>query len=217
MSEPLFIFDLDGTLEDSRTDMSLSVNRVRRIYELPELPDDLLRTLVIRGMDFLYRSCFPELCKEGEPVPEALIQKYEVNYAAHIVDHTTAYEGIVSTLPELACHGKLFLYTNKPESLSRLLLEKLQLLSCFTEVIGFDSHAKSKPDPAPVEDAITKHGLHPTERFMIGDSQADMQAAENLKATAVWCKWGYQKEPPAHPSPHTIARLPSDLRHILVH
>jgi phosphoglycolate phosphatase len=216
MSQPLFIFDLDGTLEDSRTDMALSVNRVRRIYGLPELPEELVRTLVIRGMDFLYRSCFPELCKEGEPVPEALVKKYELNYASHIVDHTVLYEGMAATLPELARHGKLFVYTNKPEGLSRLLLEKLNILSCFTEIIGSDSHKKHKPDPEPVLDAIAKHGLKPSEIFMIGDSQADMQAAENLQATAVWCKWGYQKEPPEQPSPHTIARHPSDLQYILL-
>ncbi len=217
MTAPLFVFDLDGTLEDSRTDMSLSVNRVRRLYELPELPDDLLRTLVIRGMDFLYRSCFPEICKENEPIPDSLKQKYEVDYAAHINEHTALYPGIAEAIQALAKRGTLMVYTNKPEGLSRLLLERLELLPCFTEVLGCDSHARSKPDPAPVEEAMRKHGIAPEERFVIGDSQGDMQLAVNLQATAIWCKWGYQQDPPSNPPPQAIARQPEDLPQILLH
>lgn len=209
----LIIFDLDGTIEDSRLDMSLSVNRVRRIYQLPELSLDAIQSLVNKGMDFLYRNCFPELIKNNS-IPKDLIFKYEMDYGEHIVDHTKLYEGIDIVIKTLSEKYILFVYTNKPEKLSRLLLKKLGLLDYFTKIIGGDSFKQSKPSPEPILSTLQDINFKPSEIYVIGDTEGDIQTAKNLNGKAIWCKWGYANKTP-NITPDFIANKPLDLLEIL--
>jgi len=209
----LVIFDLDGTIEDSRIDMSLSVNRVRKLYQLPELPIDAIKSLVNKGMDFLYRNCFPELVQQK--IPSDLIFKYEMDYGQHIVDHSKIYDGMDHVIKSLSEHHRLFVYTNKPEKLSKLLLDKLGLLSYFSRVIGGDSFKESKPSPEPIQQVIKELRINPEEILVIGDTEADILTAKNLNAYAIWCKWGYSKNTPSI-TPDYIAIQPVDLINIIL-
>jgi phosphoglycolate phosphatase len=209
----LVIFDLDGTIEDSRIDMSLSVNRVRKLYQLPELPIDAIKSLVNKGMDFLYLNCFPELVQQK--IPSDLIFKYEMDYGQHIVDHSKIYDGMDHVIKSLSEHHRLFVYTNKPEKLSKLLLDKLGLLSYFSRVIGGDSFKESKPSPEPIQQVIKELRINPEEILVIGDTEADILTAKNLNAYAIWCKWGYSKNTPTI-TPDYIATQPLDLINIIL-
>jgi phosphoglycolate phosphatase len=209
----LIIFDLDGTIEDSRLDMSLSVNRVRKLYQLPELPIDAVQSLVNKGMDFLYRNCFPELVQQE--IPKDLIFKYEMDYGQHIVDHTKIYDGMDDVIKSLSKHHRLFVYTNKPEKLSILLLDKLGLLSYFSRVIGGDSFKESKPSPEPIRQVIKELEINPEEIYVLGDTEVDIMTAKNLNAYAIWCKWGYSKNTPSI-TPDYIAMRPVDLLKIIL-
>jgi phosphoglycolate phosphatase len=209
----LIIFDLDGTIEDSRLDMSLSVNRVRKLYQLPELPIDAVQSLVNKGMDFLYRNCFPELVQQE--IPKDLIFKYEMDYGQHIVDHTKIYDGMDDVIKSLSKHHSLFVYTNKPEKLSILLLDKLGLLSYFSRVIGGDSFKESKPSPEPIRQVIKELEINAEEIYVLGDTEADIMTAKNLNAYAIWCKWGYSKNTPSL-TPDYIAMRPVDLLKIIL-
>jgi phosphoglycolate phosphatase len=209
----LIIFDLDGTIEDSRMDMSLSVNRIRKLYNLPELPLEVVQSLVNKGMDFLYRNCFPELIQNNY-IPEDLKFKYEMDYSEHIIDYTRLYEGMDNVIQQLSQKNDLILYTNKPEKLSKLLLEKLQLLNYFISIIGGDSYPESKPSEKPIISTIDKLKLNPKEIYVIGDTEADILTAKNLKAKSIWCKWGYTKKTPDIP-PDYIAVKPLDILEII--
>lgn len=205
----LIVFDLDGTIEDSRLDMALSVNRIRKLYQLPEIPIDALQSLVNRGMNFLYKNCFPELVKEH--IPEDLKKKYEIHYAEHIVDNTKLYSEIDTILEKLSKKYYLFVYTNKPENLSKLLLKKLGIQSYFQSIIGSDTFPFTKPNPEPILKVIQKLHLEVQNIYVVGDSETDIQTAIELKAKSIWCKWGYYQNISPELSPDFIAKEPKDL------
>lgn len=209
--------DLDGTLEDSRQDMVAAANRVRAGYSLPERPFAELQTHVAKGMEHLYRNCLAELfaaVNEADAQTRLLAliqQRYEEEYARGIATQTKPYDGIPAALEEISATANIVIYTNKPERLSRLLLEKLNLLHLIKAVIGADTYAQSKPAVEPMLAIASTLGHQPQERAVfIGDSAADMQAASSFGAGSIWCSWGYLDEPPT-PKPDTIAGHPRDL------
>ncbi|MCB1139116.1 MAG: HAD hydrolase-like protein, partial [Leptospiraceae bacterium] len=120
---------------------------------------------VMKGMDYLYRQCFPECFQDPgllglEPnAPEnstlqSLTLLYHQDYSEHIVQHTRMYPGMLETLEELQRRYYLGLYTNKPESLSRLLLSALGILEFFELIYGGDTLAESKPSALPIDTGI---------------------------------------------------------------
>ncbi len=219
MSAPQYLvfFDLDGTLEDSRRDMSDSINRVRAQFALAPLPPTEAVACVNKGMDYLYLNAFPELTTPAGdgpqlvPTIERIRAAYVEDYAAHIADHTRAYEGIADAVTLLAKTGWLALYTNKPEGLSRLLLEKLGLLDYFKGIIGCDTFPETKPSPEPIRRMRDKLHFPATGKtVMVGDTAGDMKAARAAGIHAVFAAWGYDPSLP-DPAPDAIARNPSDL------
>ena len=226
----LVFIDLDGTLEDSRDDMAHSVNRVRSYFELPPHSHDFNRQNVNRGMEQLYRTCFAELFSSDEPshvvtdlppkdtdVLARIQQAYEQDYARHIVDSTRLYAGMDAALRRIAEHHTLVCFTNKPEALSRLLLEKLAVGDCFSDVMGGDSCSESKPSALPMRIAAERLG-YDSERdsaCMIGDTVGDMRAGRSFGATTIWCAWGYLDAPPGEPKPDWQATQPADIPDLL--
>jgi len=214
----LVFFDLDGTLEDSRLDMSLSVNRVRASFNLPAHDIDWLKTKVNGGMDFLYRACFAELyneCSVEEKSTDIIRKVYESDYFDHVADNTKAYDGITESLRRIR-NCSFVLYTNKPERISRELLRRLDLISLFSGIIGGDSFPVSKPSPEPMKKIAADLQFSPGSHRCgyIGDTEADMKAARAFGASSIWCSWGYQKEIP-ETTPDFIAGGPEELPEII--
>ncbi len=205
-------FDLDGTLEDSRQDMALSINRVRSAKSLAELPLEEARSLVNRGMDPLVQAAFPEII-QNEVDLKRIRAQYEEDYLAHVTDHTALYPGIAEAVRALCEKGKLIVYTNKPERISRELLRRLGILECFAAIIGGDSFPESKPSPIPMRVTAERVGAS-GRAWMTGDTAADMNAALNFGAEAVWAAWGYIAEQP-EPRSRFKATSPADLTTII--
>lgn len=205
----LVFFDLDGTLEDSRKDMALSVNRVRTQISLPALDLETARSLVNRGMDALTNAAFPEIIQS--PADTARLRAaYEKDYLAHVADHTSLYPEIAELLAGLEKHSCLIVYTNKPEYISRELLKRLDVLKHFSAIIGPDTFSESKPSALPMRlqaEQLAREKSAVFERtFMCGDTQADMQAAVNFGARGIWCAWGYVSVRPEPPGDFAAAR-----------
>lgn len=165
----LIFLDLDGTIEDSRLDMAGSANRVRKQLGLQQKEVESFFPFVMKGMEYLYRQCFPECFQDPGILglePEATEQSSELSalqslallyhrdYSEHIVQHTRMYPNMPEALKEL--HGRYYLglYTNKPESLSRLLLSALGILEYFELLYGGDTLAESKPSALPINTGI---------------------------------------------------------------
>ena len=205
--------DLDGTLEDSRDDMVAAARRVRAGFGLPVRPDEKLRPFVNAGMEQLYRACFDDFVTGAEEAARlcAVQQAYEADYYAHVADHTRLYDGIDAALRELATLGTLACITNKPERISRRLLEVLGVGALFATVIGGDTCAESKPSPLMLQTAAAHTGFDPArgQAFMIGDTTADLKLGRAYGAATIWCAWGYLNTPGE--APDRQVRVPGEL------
>ncbi len=217
--QTFFFTDLDGTLEDSRADMTAAAQRVRAAFGLPRREDASITPNVNRGMRELYLACFDDFlassAARGASFEAALEQVrlvYEADYLAHIADATTLYPGMAETLQGLAARGKVIVITNKPEHLSRALLAALGVTSLITDVMGGDSCAETKPSALPLRIAAQRHGYVEGRdaAFMMGDTAADMACGKAFGAQTIWCAYGYLEAAP-EPTPNFTARTAADI------
>jgi 2-phosphoglycolate phosphatase len=204
--------DLDGTIEDSRNDMVAAAVRVRRELRLPPRADELLRPFVNGGMEQLYRACFDDYLGPGDESRLRTVQRaYDADYLAHVQVDTKLYDGMADALHGLARVGLLVCVTNKPEKISRALLDALGVGDVFSSVVGGDSCAQAKPHPIMLETAAERCGFDRARgtAFMIGDTNGDIQLARAYDARAIWCAWGYVSAPSQ--AADAQARHPSEL------
>ena len=202
----LVCFDLDGTLEDSRADMVAAIQQVRSDLGLPARTYEALVPWVSKGMPKLYAHGFDDA---DDAVRSQLPKLYAQSYASIIDQRTRLYDGILPMLQAL--HGKvpMAVVTNKPESLSRLLLEKLGVLTYFVTVIGGDTFDFAKPNPGMLQGALDRSGVTGP-CLMIGDSAGDVKMAQAFGATAIWCTWGYHEKLPDL-QPDRVVKAPSEV------
>lgn len=186
--------DLDGTLEDSRQDMAECVNRVRMKLGLSQRDIEALKPLVNRGMTELYKACFDDFFAARGNTPDAMEKvrvAYEADYYSNVANHTKLYDGIREVTEALSKTAKLVLVTNKPEKISRHLLDTLGIGKYYSVIMGGDSCAENKPSALPLRLAAERLGFASGETFMVGDSLADIQAGKAFGAKTIWCAWGY--------------------------
>lgn len=211
MQDRLIAIDLDGTIEDSRDDMVSAARRVRAALGLPPRPDAALRPHVNGGMDHLYRACFDDYLAVDAERYARVRSAYEADYLANVAIETRLYPGMGAALAELSQLGKLVCVTNKPEQISRHLLDALGVGQLFSSVVGGDSCEHAKPHPIMLATAAERCGLfgaaHRT--VMIGDTQADIQLGRAYGGRTVWCAWGYVDAVPERAD--LQARAPADL------
>ena len=168
----LLIFDLDGTLIDSRKDIANSLNAALKQEGFPTLPNRQIENLVGWGARKLVEDAL------GNPKAEELqrvFQTFMEIYDRHLLDETTAYPDALPFLQATADWQKAVI-TNKPEALSKKILKGLDLERYFPWVLGGDSLAVRKPDPKvlePIRQALGE--FHPG--VMIGDSLIDLEFA----------------------------------------
>ena len=178
------LFDLDGTLVDSAVDLATSVNLLRNEHNLPDLDIDTVRSYVGDGATMLIRRAMPE----GEFRVEQLHRFLEL-YAHHLVEETHPYPGIVPFL-ENHRHMKMAVVTNKPEELSRRLLDRLDLSQYFVAVVGGDTLDRKKPSAAPLLLALEQLHSTPDAAVMIGDHHTDLHAGSAAGVATCFCSWG---------------------------
>jgi phosphoglycolate phosphatase len=205
--------DLDGTLEDSRADMVAAAARVRAALGLPPRTAEELVQHVNAGMDRLYTACFDDYLAQGDRRARyATVQEaYDADYLANVAVETRLYAGVGPALAALAELGALACVTNKPERISRALLDALGVGALFRTVVGGDSCAEIKPSPLMLRTAAERCGFDAArgQAFMIGDTSGDIQLGRAYGARTIWCAWGYGG-PPAE-APDFTARTPGDL------
>lgn len=203
--------DLDGTLEDSRNDMTAVVHRVRAGLELPARATEAVRPWVNKGMERLYRVCFDDYIQPNDAGLDEVRKRYEADYLENVTGETRLYPGISESVSRLADLGRLAVITNKPERISRRLLEVLGIDKFIGAVIGGDTCPKSKPDPMLLEEAARRCGFDKKKgrAVMIGDTEADMKLGRAFGAKTVWAAWGYTDRIGA--APDFMAKTPADL------
>ncbi|HEX9757341.1 MAG TPA: HAD-IA family hydrolase [Nitrospiria bacterium] len=211
----MICIDLDGTLEDSRSDMVAAVQRVRENLRLSFRSDGDIRPFVNKGMDQLYHSCFDDYIQDNHSRFAEVRGRYESDYIAHVAVETQLYPGIKSALRDLKDLGSITVVTNKPEKISRQLLEALGIDLYISDVIGGDTLPKTKPDPLVLETAAHRCDFQKSIDgcFMIGDTDADIKMGKAFGCKTIWCQWGYLDRPKEKPD--FIAEKPAQLPHIV--
>jgi phosphoglycolate phosphatase len=189
----LVIFDLDGTLVDSKLDLVHSVNAARGLMNLPPISEQLVSSYVGNGAPVLMQRALGPQASEAE-VARGL-EFFMTYYRAHMLDNTRLYPGVKDALDRLREAGaKMAVLTNKPVRLSRLMVEGLGLKQHFFQVYGGNSFEQKKPDPIGIETLLRESGLARERTIMVGDSGVDIQTARNAKVQACGVSYGFQPE-----------------------
>jgi phosphoglycolate phosphatase len=211
----LLVFDLDGTLIDSRLDLIHSVNATMRHIGRPELDGNLIASYVGDGAPTLVRRALGDTDGNGgdETAFRAALDYFLGYYRLHKLDHTTVYEGIPETLASLAhassgdppngAHRLMAVLSNKPVNPSRDIVRALGLGDFFVHVYGGNSFATKKPDPLGVQTLLRETGVSAEEALMIGDSSIDVLTGRNAGLWTCGVTYGF--------APHSLQDVPPDV------
>ena len=189
----LLVFDLDGTLIDSKLDLAHSVNAARNYMGLNPLEHELIYSYVGNGAPVLIRRALGADSSDSE-VSSAL-DFFIRYYAQHCLDHTLLYPGVAEALERMCSSGmSLAVLTNKPVRISHQIIAGLGLSSRFFRVYGGNSFDQKKPDPIGIETLLNESGLAREGAFMVGDSAVDILTARNARIRACGVTYGFQPD-----------------------
>jgi phosphoglycolate phosphatase len=216
----LLVFDLDGTLIDSRLDLIHSVNAMLLHLGRPELDGDLIASYVGDGAPALVRRALEDT--DDEALLLTALEYFLGYYRVHKLDHTTVYEGIPETLAglakqtnevasnEISANGlpngvprQMAVLTNKPVKASRDIVQALGLGDFFVRIYGGNSFTTKKPDPLGVRTILQETGVAAEEALMIGDSSVDVLTGRNAGLWTCGVTYGF--------APHTLEEVPPDV------
>ena len=202
----LLIFDLDGTLIDSRVDLANSVNAMLRNFGRPELPLDVIASYVGDGAPTLVRRAL------GDPDDQAFLSSaleyFLLYYREHKLDSTRVYDGILPALEQITSslngvRRRLAVLSNKPVNPSRQIVEALGMRDFFFQVYGGNSFSTKKPDPLGVNTLLSEAGCKTKETILIGDSDVDVLTARNAGVWSCGVTYGF--------APHSLLAAPPDV------
>jgi len=199
----LLIFDLDGTLIDSKLDLAHAVNATRSHMGLTPLEHERVYSYVGNGAPVLIRRAMGAEASEAE-VQEAL-EFFLEYYREHYLDYTKLYPGVRETLDRLHAAGKrMAVLTNKPVRISRAILDGLGVGGHFFQVYGGNSFDLKKPNPIGVEMLMRETGIRADRTLMIGDSSVDTQTARNAGIASCGVTYGFAPETLSDPVPDRV-------------
>ncbi|HMB82452.1 MAG TPA: HAD-IA family hydrolase [Terriglobales bacterium] len=202
----LLVFDLDGTLIDSRLDLIHSVNAMVRHIGRPELDGDVIASYVGDGAPALVRRALGDT--DDETLLREALEYFLGYYRLHKLDHTTVYEGIPETLAALAkpsngVQRQMAVLSNKPVNPSRLIVQALGLGDFFVRIYGGNSFTTKKPDPLGVRTILQETGVAAAEALIIGDSSIDVLTGRNAGLWTCGVAYGF--------APHSLEEVPPDV------
>jgi phosphoglycolate phosphatase len=205
----LIVFDLDGTLIDSRRDLTNSINAMLTEFGREPLPEEIIATYIGDGAGMLVRRALgdPESTPEGEALVESALQHFLAHYREHKLDYTYVYPGVFESLeamrmPPDGTPRKMAVLTNKPVIPSVAICDALGLSPYMFRIYGGNSFASKKPDPEGLNTVIRDAEVSPGETLMIGDSNVDILTARRAGTWVIGCRFGL--------SSHTVESIPSD-------
>jgi len=182
------IFDLDGTLIDSKLDLIHSVNAMLRELKRPELASETISGYIGDGAPQLVARALGGTATEGE-LKHAL-QFFLGYYEEHKMDNTCAYPGVPETLAQLT-HIPMAVLTNKPERISVRILKSLGLAKYFQAIYGGNSFESKKPHPFGANKILQEFGIAAAQALIVGDSEVDVQTARNAGTRAAAVNYGF--------------------------
>jgi phosphoglycolate phosphatase len=203
-SMKLVIFDLDGTLIDSRMDLIQSVNAMLRHFKHAELPGEVVASYVGDGAPMLVRRALGD--PDDENFFKQALEFFLSYYREHKLDHTRVYDGIPEALKQIQSNGagrKMAVLSNKPVNPSPAIVDALGLANYFVRVYGGNSFETKKPDPLGVNALLSETGVRPQDAIIVGDSSIDVLTGRNAGIATCGVTYGF--------APHTLCEAPPDI------
>jgi phosphoglycolate phosphatase len=186
----LLIFDLDGTLIDSKLDLANSVNAARAHLGLGLLDLVIIMTYVGYGAPVLIQKALAGEASESQ-IAQAL-EFFLDYYGRHALDSTRFYPGVRESLERLHGGGKrLAILSNKPVATGRMIVDGLGAAELFFRIYGGDSLDAKKPDPVGIARLMREAGVGPRATMMVGDSVVDVETARNAGVRSCGVRFGF--------------------------
>ena len=225
-SPSLLVFDLDGTLIDSRIDLCNSVNATLTHFGKPELPEAVISSYIGDGASLLVRRAFgdPEGDVHDEEYVTTALTFFLDYYRIHKLDYTFLYPGVLDSLEAIRTARPdilMAVLTNKPVNPSRDICDHFGLSRFFFQNYGGNSFHTKKPDPHGLQillaeaSRIAGRAITPAETVMIGDTDVDILTARNCGAPSIGCTFGLKPHSLVEVPPDHLADAPTDWLHIL--
>ena len=186
----LFVFDLDGTLVDSRRDIADAANALLVSCGAAPIPEERLGRMVGEGAATLVARAFKE---SGVERPADALPRYLAFYDERLLNHTRPYQGIPRLLEALASRTALAVLTNKPIASTRRILDGLDLSRHFPPdaVLGGDGPFPRKPDPTALLHLAARAGAEPDRTLLVGDSAVDWRTARAAGTRVCLARYGF--------------------------
>ncbi len=188
----LIVFDLDGTLIDSREDLANSANYVLNRLGLEELSVEILSSFIGDGVYKLVERALDWQTSPGRAYPGSVdeaVELFRAHYAEHLVDRTRLYPGVLETLNHFQGKKKAVV-TNKPFDFAMSILNNLGIVEHFDVVLGGDSTTNRKPDPEPLEEVLTRLRILKERAVIVGDSPQDIEMARRAGLLSIAVTYG---------------------------
>lgn len=185
------VFDLDGTLVDSRADLAAAVNAGLAALGYAALPEAQIVSFIGNGTGRLVARAL-DAASGPAAAGEEMLAFFHEYYASHLLDRTCLYAGIVELLAALQSSGvRVSVLTNKNEGHSRAILRGLALDGLVGDVIGGDTLGAFKPDPAGLHWLVQASEVPAHRTAMVGDSVVDMEVARRAAVVGLGVAWGF--------------------------
>ena len=185
----LIVFDLDGTLIDSRRDLGDATNALLEDLGAEPLAIDAVARMVGEGAAVLVRRA---LSARGiDPEPPGAVDRFLAHYSRRLLVHTRPYEGIPESLASLAATCPLAVLTNKPAAATATILDGLGLSRFFRWVTGGDGPLGRKPDAAGLLELVRQAGATPATTVLVGDSPIDRETARRAGTRICLVRYGF--------------------------
>ncbi len=202
----IVIFDMDGTLIDSKKDITISINYVRqKNHNLPPLSEEF----IVDAINMEVRN-LPKLFYNTQTYENRDRVLFEKHYKEQCIENPYLYEGVLELLQELKKNGVfLSVATNAPTVFAKTMLSHLNVASMFDIIIGADEVKASKPDPEMIYRILNHYNYNSQEdkAWMIGDNSKDMLSARNAGIEAIFAAWGFS----AHGEHPIVVKSPKEI------
>lgn len=208
-----FVFDLDGTLIDSKLDLVLSMNATLVHLGRQPLEHEQIASYVGGGVPLLMKRALGDGGSEEE-IEKGIVHFLDY-YRAHMLDNTVLYPGVRECLDALRGRS-LAVLTNKPVKFSQAIIAGLNMSDYFRFVYGGNSFEKKKPDPIGLHTLLRDFEVAPRDLLMVGDSEVDIQTARNAGTLACGVTYGLGRMGPQCPPDlllDSLADLPAYVEH----
>ena len=185
----LVVFDLDGTLVDSRRDLANATNALIAELGGQPLAEERVTGMIGDGAAVLVRRAL--IAAALDPDTPSALDRFLTHYDARLLDYTRPYPEMADTLAGLSQRARLAVLTNKPSSASERLLEGLGLRHWFAEVVGGDTSEGRKPRPDGLMGILRRTSLAPADALLVGDSAVDLATARSAGTRICLARYGF--------------------------